>query len=167
MKIYIDSAKLDDIKKSIEIYPISGVTTNPSNIIKVEPKDLIRHIHQIKKLNNNGELHIQVVSEDYEGMLLDAQKIVKEFGKETYIKVPVTENGLKAIKELKRQEYHITATNIFTKMQAYLVLAFNVDYIAVYVNRISSLGNDPFEVIKFIRNQIDEGNYHTQIIGAS
>lgn len=168
MELMFDNANLETLTEFASIYPYVGVTSNPT-IIKEEGKiDFFKHFKKVRELvGENRSLHIQVVSTTAQGMIQEAQKIVEKIDKDVYIKIPVTEEGLKAIKILKAQGYKITATAIYTKMQGLVAIAAGADYIAPYVNRIESRGRDACEVIRAFRESIDFSGAKTKIVAAS
>ncbi len=166
MKFIIDSIDLDEIRDIVDHYPISGVTSNPSIVKKTAPKDLFAHLKEIQDtLGPERSLHVQVIGNTSDQILKDAKKITDELGKSVYIKVPADYEGLRAIRILKEEGYNITATAIYTFLQACLALEARADYIAPYVNRIQNLGGDPFDLIYDLSVQI--GNRDTQIVAAS
>lgn len=168
MEFLLDTIDLNQIKEAVEYLPITGVTCNPSIVKKTNPKDFFEHCRSIRKIiTTSRSLHIQVTAQDYEGMIEEAKTIVGKIDKHVYIKIPVTYEGIKALKTLKQQGYNTTATAVYDLMQAYLALACNVDYIAPYVNRIGNLGGNPQELINELSNKIISDNYQTKIVGAS
>lgn len=168
MEFMLDTANISDIKKFIEIAPISGVTSNPS-ILKKEGK--IEFFNHMKKIRNIiGEectLHVQVIAQDYEGMMKDAKAILENIDKNVYIKVPTTQEGLKVIKALKEKNIKVTATAIYTKFQAYLAIVAGADFIAPYFNRMQNLNIEPNEAILEMANVIQRTNSKTKILAAS
>jgi TalC/MipB family fructose-6-phosphate aldolase len=168
MEFMLDTANLEAIKKFEKIIPLAGVTSNPS-IIKKEGKiDFFNHMKEIKKIiGDKASLHIQVVGEDYETILKDAKTILENIHKDIYIKVPVTSEGLKAIKTLKRENVNITATAIYTKFQGYLAIEAGADYIAPYYNRMENMNISPKEVITEFSKAIERSKNHTKILAAS
>ncbi len=167
MKILIDSIDLKKLKKLIKYLPIAGVTSNPSIVKQVAPEDFFSYMKEVKKLIGDGELHVQVISNDYKGMISEAEKIVKELGDETYIKVPATLEGIRAIKILKNEGYNVTATAIYTLAQAYVALEAGADTIAPYTNRIENLGGNPYDLAFHLSNEIDKSNSNCRILAAS
>ena len=168
MEFLLDTIDLNQIKEAVEYLPITGVTCNPSIVKKTNPKDFFEHCRSIRKIiTTSRSLHIQVTEQDYEGMIEEAKTIVEKIDKHVYIKIPVTYEGIRALKTLKQQGYNTTATAVYDLMQAYLALACNVDYIAPYVNRIGNLGGNPQELINELSNKIISDNYQTKIVGAS
>jgi len=168
MKLVLDTANLSKIEEYLEYLPVHGITTNPSIIKKEGKVNFINHIKSIKDiLGNNKMLHVQVVSSDYNGILKDAYKILDEISSDIFIKIPVSKNGLKAIKKLKNNNVNITATAIYSKIQAYLAIELNCDYLAPYINRMMNLNTNPFELIRGSAKQIERSNKDSEIMGAS
>lgn len=149
MEFIIDTVNLEEIKEAVEYMPIVGVTSNPSIVKKTSPKDFFEHMREIRKIiGKERSLHIQVISKDASSMVEEAHRILEEVDKDVYIKVPVSYEGIKAIKILKAEGIHVTATAVYDLMQAYMALEAKADYIAPYVNRIGNLGGDPMELIQ-------------------
>lgn len=168
MKLILDTANIDKIKEYLDYLPIDGVTTNPS-ILKKEGKiDFIKHMKLIRYLiGTEKSLHIQTIADDYEGIIKDARKIVESIDKDVYIKIPVTKDGLAAIKTLKAEGFNITATAIYSEIQALLATELGADYLAPYVNRMTNLNSDPYEVINNVAYNIAATNSDTRILAAS
>src|SRR5665647_2603449 len=102
MEYMFDTINIEDIKHYSEFFPITGITSNPS-IIKLEGKiNFFNHFKEIRKvIGMDKSLHIQVIAEDYDGIMAEAAAIIKNVDDKVFIKVPVTEQGLKAIRALK------------------------------------------------------------------
>ena len=168
MEFLFDTANIEAIKTYQEVFPITSVTSNPS-IIKAEGKiDLFAHFRKIREIiGMDKSLHIQVVSDNCEGMLQEADAILQNVDDKVYIKVPVTVEGLKAIKILKSRGVKITATAIYTKMQAILAIMAGADYIAPYFNRMENMSIDPRAVISEVAELINLYQYPTKILAAS
>lgn len=167
MKLLIDDADLGKIRKLLEFYPCDGVTTNPSILAKTgkAPFEVLKAIREL--IGAEKELHVQVVSAKAEDMVTEARKITDVLGKDTYIKVPTVPEGVKAMKLLKAEGFRITATAIYTPLQAYLAAKAGADYVAPYVNRIDNLGADGVESTKTIQNILDNNGMTTEILAAS
>lgn len=168
MEFMLDTANLAEIKKYVDLLPIAGVTSNPS-IVKKEGKiEFFDHMKKIRQIiGEDRSLHVQVVATDYEGIIQDAETILAKIDKKVFIKIPVNEPGLKAIKELKSRGVNITATAIYTKFQAYLAIAAGADYIAPYFNRMENLNIDPREAIFEMAQEIERTQSSTKILAAS
>lgn len=167
MKLLIDDANIEKIKKIYEFYTIDGVTTNPSILSKTgrNPYEVLKEIRNL--LGNDAELHVQVVSNTADEMILEGHKIANELGKNTYIKIPTIPEGLKAMKVLHSEGYNITATAIYTPLQAYLAAKAGADYAAPYVNRIDNLGTNGIEVTRKIHDIFKNNGFKTEILAAS
>lgn len=163
----IDTANIEEIKDAIEFYPLHGVTTNPTILAK-EKKDPIALLKEIRSIvGNETMIHAQVLSTSAEGMIKDAEYLKQHIGGNLYIKIPVTKEGIKAIKILKAQNYNITATAIFTAQQGLMASVAGADYIAPYVNRIDNLSGDGIGVVASLIKMIKEYNLSTKVLAAS
>jgi TalC/MipB family fructose-6-phosphate aldolase len=167
MKFIVDYANLDQIKEMYEYFPVDGVTTNPSILAKEgkNPYVLLKEIREF--IGAEAELHVQVISLDAESMVKEAHRIQQELGANTYVKVPVTREGLKAMKALAAEGANITATAIYTQMQAYLAGKAGAHYAAPYVNRIDNLGADGIKVAKDIHDIFKKNGLKTEVLAAS
>lgn len=168
MEFIIDTIDLDEIKDAIEHMPIVGVTSNPSIVKNTHPQAFYDHMRTIREMiGKDRTLHIQVTAKNAEDMIKEAYKVFDEIDDQVYIKVPVSYEGLKAIKALKAEGHHVTATAIYDEMQAMMALAAGADYLAPYVNRIGNLGNDPYALIAHVSKRIDHDQYPAKIVAAS
>lgn len=167
MKLLIDYAELEKIKELYGFFPIDGVTTNPSILAK-NRKPPLQTLKEIRDFIGSGaELHVQVIAQKAQEMLEEAYKIQKELGENTYVKVPVTREGLKAIKLLHEKGANITATAIYTPLQAYLAGKAGADYAAPYVNRIDNLGANGVKAAKTIHDIFRNNGLKTEVLAAS
>ena len=168
MKFLIDDAHLDKIKKIYSCYPVSGVTTNPTILSKVggNPFDTLRQIRNF--IGEEAELHVQAVSRRAEDIVDEAKYIVGILGANTYVKIPAVPEGFKAMKILvDRSEVLITATAIYTPMQAFIAGQCGASYAAPYVNRIDNMGFDGIRVTQEIQQIFSANRLETEIIAAS
>lgn len=168
MEFIIDTVNLDQIARAIEYLPICGVTSNPSIVKATSPESFFDHMRLIRKIiGMERSLHIQVIGCDAATMVEEAHRILSEIDDQVYVKVPVSHEGIKAIKILKQQGIKVTATAVYDLMQGYLALAAGADYIAPYVNRIGNLGGDPMTLIGELANRIAIEGAKTKIVAAS
>ena len=168
MEFIIDTVNLNEIKEAVEYMPIVGVTSNPSIVKKTSPQNFFEHMREIRKIiGKERSLHVQVISKDCDTIVKEAHRILEEIDDQVYIKVPVSYEGIKAIKILKAEGVNVTATAVYDLMQGYMALAAGADYIAPYVNRIGNLGADPMELINELSNRIVMDGYDTKIVAAS
>ncbi|MGO1492656.1 MAG: fructose-6-phosphate aldolase [Ruoffia tabacinasalis] len=168
MKLIIDSANIEKIEDYLKYLPIEGVTTNPSILKKEQNIDFVSHMKKLRQIIGfEKSLHIQTIASDYEGMIKDAHRIVELIDKDVYIKIPVSKDGLAAIKTLKQEGYNITATAIYSEIQAILATELGVDFLAPYVNRMTNLNTDPYKLISNVAFNIASSNSKSRILGAS
>ena len=168
MEFIIDTVNLEEIKDAIDHMPIVGVTSNPSIVKATSPENFFDHMREVRRIiGKERSLHIQVISKDADTIVKEAHRIIEEVDDQVYVKVPVSYEGIKAIKILKAEGLNVTATAVYDLMQAYMALAAGADYIAPYVNRIGNLGSDPFELINELSNRIVMDGYDCKILAAS
>ena len=168
MEFIIDTVNLEEIKEAVEYLPIVGVTSNPSIVKKTNPQDFFKHMKEIRKIiGQERSLHIQVISKDCDTIIKEAHRILKEVDDKVYIKVPVSYEGIKAIKLLKEEGINVTATAVYDLMQAYMALEAKADYIAPYVNRKKKKRTNTFEFINELSNRIIMDGYESKIVAAS
>ena len=166
MKLLIDDANVAKIKQIYDLFPVDGVTTNPSILAKSgrNPYEVLK---EIREFIGDAELHAQVLSRTAEGMVEEAEKMAEILGKNTFIKVPSIPEGFKAMKILSSKGFKITATAIYTPMQAYLAAKSGADYAAPYVNRIDNLGANGIATTKMIHDIFTKNGFKTQVLAAS
>lgn len=157
MQFLLDTANIEEIRRINEYISIQGITTNPS-IIKKEGKiNFFNHMKEIRSIiGNEKTLHIQVVVDRYEDILKDVKRILENVDNDVFVKIPVTKDGLKAIKKLRSDGINVTATAIYTKAQAYLAIAADANYIVPYYNRIENLNIDPIATIQSMARIIEK-----------
>lgn len=168
MKLLIDDAHIDAIKKIYDIYPVSGVTTNPTILSKVggNPFGTLRQIR--KFIGEEADLHVQAVSRRAEDIVAEAKHIVKILGANTYVKIPAVPEGFRAMKILvDTTEIPFTATAIYTPMQAFIAGQCGASFAAPYVNRIDNMGFDGIRVAQEIQKIFTANRMETEVIAAS
>ena len=166
MRFLIDDADIQRIKMLYRYYPIDGVTTNPSILSKCgrPPYEALHDIREF--IGNKAELHVQVVSTTAEEMVEEGRRIERTLGNNTYIKIPTIPEGLRAMQILRGEGYHVTATAIYTPMQAYLAAKAGAEYAAPYVNRIDNLGADGVTTTKKMQDIYVTNKLQTKILAA-
>lgn len=168
MEYMLDTLNIEDIKKWSKILPLAGVTSNPSIAKKEGDIDFFERIREVREIiGDKASIHVQVIAQDYEGILKDARAIREACGESIYVKVPVTADGLAAIKSLKADGYHITATAIYSTFQGLLAIEAGADYLAPYYNRMENLNIDPEQVIGQLAEAIDRECSDSKILAAS
>ena len=167
MKLIIDDAHIEQIKQIYEYYPVDGVTTNPTILAK-SGRNPYEVLHEIRDfIGTDAELHVQVIARTATGMVADAHRIVKELGDNTYVKVPSVQEGFKAMKILAGEGINVTATAIYTPMQAFLAAKSGAVYAAPYINRIDNMGYDGIAIAQHIHDIFMNNNLRAEVIAAS
>lgn len=166
MKLIIDGVNMDEIREMYEYYPMDGVTCNPSILAK-EGKNPYKILKEIRDFIEDGELHVQVVSDMADDMVKEAYRILEELGQDTFVKIPTTKEGLKAIRILAAAGVNVTATAIYTPMQAFLAAKAGANYVAPYINRIDNLGSDGVRTAKEIHDMFDRYGFKAEVLAAS
>ena len=167
MKLCIDDADISKIKRIYEFFPVDGVSTNPSILAKTgrAPFEVLKEIREI--IGEEGELFVQACGKDAETMVLESERIIKEVGKTTLVKIPCTPEGFKAMMELKKRGIRFIGTAIYTAMQGYLAAKCGAEYVAPYINRIDNMGFDGVKVAMDIQDAIENAGYDCGLLAAS
>ena len=163
----LDTANLNSIRKAFDIYPITGVTTNPT-IISKENRDFIGLLKEIREIiGEDTMLHAQVIGKSAEDMIKEAKYLNETIGGNFYVKIPVTKEGIKAIRVLSKEGINITATAIFTAQQALIAAVSGAKFVAPYVNRIDNISGNGVEVVKDIIEELKLYNLDCKVLAAS
>lgn len=167
MLYIIDTAHIEEIKKCVEIYPVAGVTTNPTIISKehTEFGPLIKTIRDI--IGPDKMLHIQTTSSTCESIVKEAMALQSYVGGDFYIKIPISSEGLKATKILKKNGVKVTMTAIFTQQQALISALAGADFVAPYINRLDNIVSDGVHVVEEIVNIFKRYDIKTKVLAAS
>ena len=167
MKLIIDDAHIDQIKRIYKYYPVDGVTTNPTILAASgrKPYDVLKEIREF--IGADAELHVQVVAKTADDMVADAHRIQAELGKNTYVKIPSIEEGFRAMQILKSEGANITATAIYTPMQAFLAAKAGASYAAPYINRIDNMGYDGVAIARHIHDIFRNNKLKADVLAAS
>lgn len=167
MLYIIDTAHIEEIKKCVDIYPVAGVTTNPTIISKehTEFGPLIKTIRDI--IGPDKMLHIQTTSSTCESIVKEAMALQSYVGGDFYIKIPISSEGLKATKVLKKNGVKVTMTAIFTQQQALISALAGADFVAPYINRLDNIVSDGVHVVEEIVNIFKRYDIKTKVLAAS
>ena len=165
MKFFIDTANIEEIKAIESWGVISGVTTNPSLIAK--EKDVVFE-EVIKEITSivDGPISAEVTPEDAKSMIREG-KALHDIHKNVVVKIPMTTEGLKAIRALEEVGIPTNCTLIFSVNQALLALQAGASYISPFIGRLDDIGNDGMDLIKSLAEIIDFYGYESEIIAAS
>jgi len=164
MKIFIDTANVEDIKKANEMGVICGVTTNPSLIAK-EGRDFKEVVREITTIVD-GPISAEVISLEKDGMVKEARELVK-IHKNIVIKVPMTVEGLKAVKVLTADGTKTNVTLIFSASQALMAARAGATYVSPFLGRLDDIGVYGLDLITDIATIFNVHSIDTEIIAAS
>lgn len=166
MELIIDSSNIEQIKELNDLLTITGVTTNPTILTKSgrEAMDVVKDLCEV--LSEDQLLFIQTVQTSFEGIMEEAKMISSIRNKNMYVKIPVTHEGLRAIKECKKLGIHILATAIYTADQAFLAAMNGAEYLAPYTNRMCNYG-DGVQDVKDLIEMLRVNHMPAKVIAAS
>jgi transaldolase len=164
MELFIDTADVNEIREAEEMGVIDGVTTNPSLIAKSGRKftDVLKEIVKI----TDGPVSAEVISVDSVEMIKEAEELVK-IGENIVIKIPMIEEGLKAVKALTEREIKTNVTLVFSPLQALLAAKAGATYVSPFVGRLDDIAHDGLEIVDDIVTIYDNYGYMTKVLVAS
>lgn len=165
MKFFIDTANIDEIKEANSLKILDGVTTNPTLISKTG-KPFMDVVKEILEEVPDKPVSLEVASTDYEGMIKEGEYLA-EFGSNVVIKIPMTLDGLKAVKHFEYKGIKTNVTLIFSPAQALLAMKAGASYISPFVGRLDDISHTGMDLISDIVNIRDNYNFDTEIIVAS
>ncbi|MCL4166742.1 UNVERIFIED_CONTAM: hypothetical protein GTU68_001385 [Idotea baltica] len=164
MKFFLDTADLEAIKKYAAWGIVDGVTTNPSIIAK-EGVSLEERIKEIAELVD-GPISAEVIATDAEGMIEEGRKIAK-WHPNVYVKVPMTSEGLKAVKVFSDEGIHTNVTLVFSVSQAVMAAKAGATLVSPFVGRLDDISEDGMQLIADIVSVYDMYGYETEVLSAS
>ncbi|OHB33377.1 MAG: fructose-6-phosphate aldolase [Desulfuromonadaceae bacterium GWC2_58_13] len=164
MKFFIDTAEVSEIRAACELGLVDGVTTNPSLIAK-SGRDFKEVIAEIASFVD-GPISAEVIALDAEGMVREGRELAA-IHKNIVVKVPMTEDGLKATRIFSEEGIRTNVTLVFSSLQALLAAKAGATYVSPFIGRLDDIGHDGMEGIDQIRTIFDNYGYDTEIIVAS
>ena len=164
MKIFLDTANLEAIRKYNDMGLLDGITTNPSLLAKEggDPQKTMKEISAIIK----GDVSLEVVSTTYDGMIEEGRKL-REYGNNVIVKCPMTGEGLKACKSLSAEGIPVNVTLVFSSNQAVLAAKAGAKYVSPFIGRLDDIGHTGMDLIKEIKQIFHNYDFKTQILVAS
>lgn len=164
MKIFLDSANLEDIKTFNDMGIVDGITTNPSLLSKEKgnPSQIMRDIVTIIK----GPVSLEVVGTRYEEMLEEAHRL-KKYGPNVVVKIPMIPDGIKAVKTLKEEGIETNVTLIFSANQAILAAKAGASYVSPFIGRLDDGGQEGMAVIREIIQIFKNYQIESKVLVAS
>ena len=164
MKIFLDTAKVEDIKEINSWGILAGVTTNPTLVAR-EGKNFKETVIEICEIVD-GPVSAEAVSLDYEGIMKEAREL-SSWHKNVVVKIPVISEGLKAVKQCAKEGIKTNVTLIFSVNQALLSAIAGATYVSPFVGRIDDIGWDGFDLIRDIIPIFKQYDIKTEVIAAS
>ncbi|EHL15004.1 fructose-6-phosphate aldolase [Peptoanaerobacter stomatis] len=164
MKIFLDTANINEIKEGASWGIVDGVTTNPSLIAK-EKRDFKQVVKEICEIVD-GPISAEVISEDAEGMIKEARELVK-IHENIVVKIPMTVEGLKAVSVISKEGIHTNVTLIFSANQALLAAKAGATYVSPFLGRVDDIGSEGMDLVRKIVEIFDIYGYDTEVIAAS
>jgi transaldolase len=165
MKFFIDTANPDEIKRAYEMGVIDGVTTNPTLISK-EKKDFESLIEEICKIIKGLPISLEVLSLNSEGMIEEARRLSR-MGENIVVKIPMTTEGLKAIKVLVSEGIKTNTTLVFSPTQALLAAKAGTTYVSPFIGRLDDIAQTGMELIEQIVTIFTNYGFESQVIVSS
>ncbi len=165
-QIFLDTAKLNEIREATSWGVLDGVTTNPTLMMRAGTADLKANTLEIVEMVQ-GPVSAEVVSTDAEGMIEEARDILA-WSDHVFVKIPTTAEGLKAMREISAwPNGRVNATLIFSPNQAFLVAKAGASYASIFVGRIDDAGLDGMQVVRETREIFDTYGFDCQVLAAS
>lgn len=164
MKIFLDTANLEQIKKYNDLGLVDGITTNPTLLSKEnsDPQEIMAEIVRTVK----GPVSLEVISTNYDGMMEEGRALSK-YGKNVVVKIPMSADGLKAVKQLSSEGIRTNVTLIFSPNQALLAAKAGASYVSPFIGRLDDIGEVGMDVIRDLVQIFKNYTYHTEILVAS
>ena len=169
MKIFVDTADLDEIKELASWGIIDGVTTNPTLVAK-SGRNFNQIIEEIFKIVD-GPISLEVVTKNSEDMVEEAKQLVskvkEKYRKNVTIKIPMTSEGLKAVKKLKKEKIKTNVTLVFSANQALLAAKAGASFVSPFIGRLDDIGQEGMQIVEEIMEIYYNYDIETEVIVAS
>ncbi len=166
MRLFLDSANLEEIARAWSMGVISGVTTNPSLLRKEGARDFRGHVRRICELVE-GDVSVEVLSQEFEGMVEEALGLVEIHPSRVVVKIPMTEEGLKATKLLSSKGIKVNVTLVFSPAQALLAALAGARYVSPFVGRMEDAGFDGLSLVGQTLEVLLGSGLRCEVIAAS
>ena len=169
MKFFIDTANLDQIREAQDLGVLDGVTTNPSLMAKegISGTDrVMKHYVDICEIVGDGDVSAEVIATDFEGMVKEGEDLAA-LHENIVVKVPMTKDGIKAIRYFTDKGIRTNCTLIFSAGQALLAAKAGATYVSPFVGRLDDISTDGIDLIEQIRTIFDNYGFDTEILAAS
>jgi len=164
VKLFLDTAFVEEIKAAKEWGILDGVTTNPTLVAKTG-KGFMEVVQDILSMVD-GPVSLEVVAQDAQGMVKQARQL-RSLGEQVVVKIPATQEGIKAVKILSQEGVPTNVTLVFQPLQALLAAKAGATYVSPFVGRLEDIGHDAMDLVFDIKHIFDNYGFETQIIVAS
>ena len=165
MRIFLDTANIDEIRQAAKLGVISGVTTNPSLVAKEKREDMKAVIQEISSIVD-GPISAEVLSLEPEAMIQEARE-VSSWSPNVVVKIPISASGLEAISVLSKERIKTNLTLCFSLNQALLGAIAGATYVSPFVGRLDDIGHDGMQLVSEIVDMFDRYELPSQVIAAS
>lgn len=165
MKLFLDTANIQEIRTAWSWGAIEGVTTNPSLVAK-EGRPFKEIVREICEIVNPGDISAEVVSLDAEGMIREAHEVAS-WHPNIVVKIPMAKEGMKAVKALSREGIRCNVTLVFSLSQAFLAAKAGAYYISNFVGRVDDISGEGMNAVRDTVNMIRDYGFKSQVLVAS
>jgi transaldolase len=169
MKFFIDTANLAQIREAHDLGILDGVTTNPSLMAKegISGKDnVMKHYKTICDIVGDGDVSAEVIATDFAGMVAEGEELA-ELHPNIVVKVPMIQEGVKALKYFSDKGIRTNCTLVFSAGQALIAAKAGASYVSPFIGRLDDISTDGLDLIEQIRLIYDNYGYETEILAAS
>jgi transaldolase len=165
MKIFLDTANLEEIRQGVSLGVLDGVTTNPTLVAK-EKRPFREHILDICEVVKDGVVNAEVVSTDTEGILREAREVAS-WHRNIVVKVPMVPDGVRALSILSKEGIRVNVTLVFSAPQALLVAKAGAYFVSPFLGRLDDISQDGLHLLREIMEIYRAYNFPTQVLAAS
>ena len=165
MKIFLDTANLDELRRGVALGVVDGVTTNPTLVAK-EKRPFREHILEICEIFKDGVVNAEVVSTDTEGILREAREVAS-WHPNIVVKIPMVPDGVRALSILSKEGIRVNVTLVFSAPQALLVAKAGAYFVSPFLGRLDDIGQDGLKLLQEILEIYRAYNFSTQVLAAS
>lgn len=164
MKVYIDSADVGEVRTANELGLVDGVTTNPSLVSTTDRnyRDIVTELDEFV----DGPISVEVIATDHEEMLREAREY-DTWGENIAVKLPMTRDGMKALRQLSSEGVKTNITLVFSANQALIAAKNGATMVSPFIGRLDDVGHDGIDLVREIREVYDAHGFDTDILAAS
>jgi transaldolase len=165
MKIFLDTANLEELRQGMALGVVDGVTTNPTLVAR-EKRPFREHILEICEIMKGGVVNAEVVSTDTEGILREAREVAS-WHRSIVVKIPMIPDGVRALSILSKEGIRVNVTLVFSAPQALLVAKAGAYIVSPFLGRLDDMGQDGLKLLREIMDIYRAYNFQTQVLAAS